>query len=101
MTVAKVKDVPKGKMIQVQVNGKDILLANVDGTIYAIENICSHAGGFLHEGCLDGSTVECPLHAAQFSVTTGKVSDDTPWAHDQPSYPVTIVGDDVCVEVSR
>lgn len=99
MIVAKMKDVQSGKMIEVQAQGKHLLLVNVDGTIYAMENICSHAGGFLHEGSLDGKMVACPLHDAQFDVTCGKVCDDTPWAHDQQSYPVTIVGEDVVVEI--
>jgi nitrite reductase/ring-hydroxylating ferredoxin subunit len=70
--VAKVSDVPIGKMKIVRAFDEDILLANVGGMIYAVSNRCGHQNAPLHKGNLEGSVVTCPLHAAQFDVTTGR-----------------------------
>jgi naphthalene 1,2-dioxygenase system ferredoxin subunit len=66
-----------------------VLLANVDGNFYATSDICSHALAFLSEGFLDGTVVECPLHGAQFDVTTGKALSP-PADRDIKTYEVTI-----------
>ena len=68
---ANVKDVKPGEGKAINVNGTDIALFNVDGTIYAIDNTCPHRGGPLGEGMLDGNVVTCPLHGWKFNVTTG------------------------------
>jgi 3-phenylpropionate/trans-cinnamate dioxygenase ferredoxin component len=49
------------------------LLANAGGVFYAIGNVCTHEGGKLSQGTLQGTTVTCPRHKAQFDITTGKV----------------------------
>ena len=53
------------------VGGKNILVANYDGKYYAIEGKCTHRGGDLSKGQLEGKIVTCPNHGAQFEVTTG------------------------------
>lgn len=76
--VASVQDVPNGKMKHVEINGKEILIANVDGECYAISDRCGHSNAPLSSGNLKGNVVTCPLHGAQFDVTTGsKVKDFT------------------------
>jgi nitrite reductase/ring-hydroxylating ferredoxin subunit len=70
--VAKASDIPLGKMKAVRVFNEDILLANVSGRIYATSNRCGHQNAPLHRGTLEGMIVTCPLHGAQFDVTTGK-----------------------------
>ncbi|HEU4822101.1 MAG TPA: Rieske 2Fe-2S domain-containing protein, partial [Nitrososphaeraceae archaeon] len=50
--IGKTTDIPQGKMSHVTAGGKEILVANVDGSYYAINNICNHAGAELHEGDL-------------------------------------------------
>jgi nitrite reductase/ring-hydroxylating ferredoxin subunit len=74
-----------------------ILLANVDGRIYATSDVCSHAFAYLSEGFLDGAVVECPLHGAQFDVATGKALSP-PADTDIKSYEVTVVDGRVFVE---
>jgi nitrite reductase/ring-hydroxylating ferredoxin subunit len=68
---------------------KRILLARVDDRIYAVSDVCSHACAYLSEGFLDGTIVECPLHGAQFDVTTGKVLSP-PADRDIETYNVTV-----------
>src|ERR1700731_1847398 len=70
--VAKINEVPEGKMKHVKAFGEDILLSNVGGTIYATSNRCGHQNASLAKGKLEGHVVTCPLHAATFDVRTGK-----------------------------
>lgn len=74
--VTSVQDVPDGKMRHFEVNGKEIMIANVDGKYYAVSDRCGHANASLSMGSLNGKVIICPLHGAQFDVTTGnKVRD--------------------------
>ena len=72
ITVAQVCDIPPGTGRTVDVRGIWIALFNVDGTFYAIDNACPHAGGPLGEGKLSDSVVECPWHGWKFSVVSGE-----------------------------
>lgn len=102
---ASASEILPGKMKAVKVDGKEILLANVDGTIHAIANQCTHAHAPLSRGKLDGCVVTCPLHGAQFDVTSGKNLSDAKIlflkmkAKDSCSYPVKIEGTDVLVDM--
>lgn len=71
VTVARVSEVPPGTGRTVEVNGIRIALFNVDGTYYALDNTCPHAGGPLGEGKLKEGIVECPWHGWRFDVRTG------------------------------
>jgi nitrite reductase (NADH) small subunit len=71
-TAARLNEIPAGSIKSVQVGGKQLALANVGGTLYAIDNTCLHRGGPLGEGQLEGKVVTCPWHGWQFDVTTGK-----------------------------
>lgn len=70
--VGNISEMPPGSMMQVKSGGADILLANVEGNIYAVDNKCPHMGGNLSKGRLEGPIVTCPLHGSQFDVTSGK-----------------------------
>jgi len=70
--VAQVNEVPTGTMKSYSAGGKQILIANIDGKLYAIGSVCTHAGGDLSKGKLEGKIVTCPRHGSRFDVTTGK-----------------------------
>jgi nitrite reductase/ring-hydroxylating ferredoxin subunit len=55
----------------VEVGGRTLALCNVEGTLYAVDNVCPHRGGPLGEGDLDGRVLMCPWHAWRWDVTTG------------------------------
>jgi 3-phenylpropionate/trans-cinnamate dioxygenase ferredoxin subunit len=59
-------------MKAVEVNQEQVLLVNVDGKLFACDNLCPHAGGLLSEGELNGSEVECRRHGSVFNVTSGQ-----------------------------
>ena len=70
--VAKLTDLPPGSCLSVDVNGIGVALCNVEGTIYALDNTCPHAGGPLGEGSLNGDMVQCPWHGWRYDVRTGE-----------------------------
>jgi nitrite reductase (NADH) small subunit len=72
VNVASVDEIPPGTGRTVEVNGAWIALFNVDGSFYAVDNTCPHAGGSLGEGHLNGHVVECPRHGWRFNVQTGE-----------------------------
>jgi nitrite reductase/ring-hydroxylating ferredoxin subunit len=86
--VANLKDFQEGSLMKVEVKGKSIVLAMVNGVINAINSVCSHQDGPLEEGTLEGYNLKCPWHYAVFDVRNGKVSDSTVWATDLESYEV-------------
>ncbi|MBI2912989.1 MAG: non-heme iron oxygenase ferredoxin subunit [Chloroflexi bacterium] len=94
--VASVDEVPPGEMKIVEVDGEDVVLANVDGQIYAIGGTCTHRGGPLGEGVLEGDVVECPFHAGQFNVRTGEVVGPPP-SEPVKTYAVRVDGGDIKV----
>ncbi len=70
--VAKRSDIPPGAAKKVVVDGVEVLLCNVDGDLYAVEDVCTHDGGPLDQGELQGRKIMCPRHGALFDVTTGR-----------------------------
>ena len=82
----------------VEVEGQKIALFRVDGTIYALSDICTHRGGPLSEGELEGAEVTCPWHGAKFDIRTGAVVGP-PAPQAVKSYPVRVTGADVEIEV--
>jgi 3-phenylpropionate/trans-cinnamate dioxygenase ferredoxin subunit len=98
--VAKLSEIPAGTMKIVTVDGKGIALCNVEGKLYAIEDICTHDDGPLGEGTFDGREVECPRHGARFDVRTGAVTR-APAVVPVKTFPVKVEGDSVFVEVSH
>lgn len=96
--VAKLSDVPPGTTKKVDVDGIEVLLCNVDGALYAVEDVCTHDGGPLDQGELQDAKIMCPRHGALFDVTTGAALT-LPAVIPLPTYTVHLEGDDVFVEV--
>ena len=95
--VAAVSDVPVGSARELAAGGRIVALFNVDGTFYALDGICPHAGGPLGEGSLSGSTVTCPWHGWQFDVKTGRQTFNP--RIEQQMFPVKVEGDSIWVEI--
>ena len=94
--VAALGELAPGNMKSIEVGDDQVLLANVEGTLYACHNLCTHAFAPLAEGDLNGEQVECPLHGSVFNVTTGEVIDP-PAAEGLRVFRVRIEGQDVLV----
>lgn len=80
VAVAKAEELPPGHKMCVIVKGRRVALFNVDGTVYAIDDTCSHAEASLSEGELYGDVVVCPRHGARFNVRTGAALSLPAWA---------------------
>jgi 3-phenylpropionate/trans-cinnamate dioxygenase ferredoxin subunit len=72
--VASLADIPTGAAVQVEIHGLHIGIYNVDGTLYAMDDLCSHDHAWLSEGVFNTitRTVRCPKHTSSFDVTTGR-----------------------------
>ncbi|HLJ63912.1 MAG TPA: non-heme iron oxygenase ferredoxin subunit [Stellaceae bacterium] len=100
VTVAARGDLGQGSMRAINVGSRHIALYEVDGAIYATDNICTHARAMLTDGWLDGDVIECPLHAGRFEVKTGK-GLGPPIPRDLKTYEVRLQGDEVQVKIDR
>jgi len=101
--VGKLSDMKPGTMKGIDIGGKMYLVANVDGTIYAMDGLCSHQQGRLFEGRLMGNVVKCPRHGSEFDVRTAK-NLKGPWipfarAYDLKSYKTMVEGEDVFIDL--
>ena len=85
-------------MKEVQVDGESICIVNIDGNYYAIGSICTHEGGPLADGTINGFEVECPWHNSKFDVRTGEVTSP-PANEPEPVYEVKIEGNSVLIKL--
>ncbi|NIM26038.1 MAG: Rieske 2Fe-2S domain-containing protein [Nitrososphaeria archaeon] len=95
----KVSDITPGKMIKVAVDGREILVANIDGEFCAVDDTCTHSGASLSEGELNGNVVTCGWHKAEFDCKTGKLAKFPAKIRDLGSYKVSVESDNVFVEM--
>lgn len=70
--VGKVSEITEGHMKHVEINGKEIAIANLDGKFYAFADRCGHMNARLSRGNINQNIVTCPFHAAKFDITSGK-----------------------------
>jgi len=103
--VAKKSQIKEGSMKPVNAGGKEILIVNYGGDYYAINRKCTHMGGDLSEGKLEGKIITCPIHGAKFDVTTGKSVEGPKMGplrmktKNETVYEVKIEGDSIKVEI--
>ena len=91
-------DVAEGDVLGVLVAGHDIAIYDLDGELFATDNVCTHAYARLSDGWLDRGEIECPLHAGRFEVRTGKATAP-PCTDDLKIYPVRLAGDEIQVKL--
>ncbi|MCS7261494.1 MAG: non-heme iron oxygenase ferredoxin subunit [Anaerolineae bacterium] len=87
--LARTSDLAPGQKMRVEYEGIPVGLFNIEGTYYAIEDICTHDGGPLVDGELQGNVIACPRHGARFDVRTGRVCS-LPAYRPVPTYQVRI-----------
>jgi len=95
--VTRASELVPGAMKWVVIDRERVLVANVDGAFYALQDTCGHLGAPLSTGTLVGHVIECPLHYACFDVRTGKLLSG-PVAADVRAYQVLVEGDTVYVK---
>jgi naphthalene 1,2-dioxygenase ferredoxin component len=88
----------EGEVLGVLVGGKEIALYDLDGMLYATDDICTHAYAKLSDGWLDKGEIECPLHAGRFDVKTGAATAP-PCTENLKTYPVRVIGGDIQIKL--
>jgi 3-phenylpropionate/trans-cinnamate dioxygenase ferredoxin component len=96
--VARIEDIPAGTMLMVQVDGTDIVLVNLDGTVRALQGVCSHEYFELDRGFLTGDTLTCALHLSRFDLDTGEALDP-PAELPLATYPAIVENGEIVLEL--
>jgi len=96
VTVARVGEIPPGGVKVVRIEDQLVAVFHVDGAYYAIDDVCTHDGGPLAEGVLEGNEIECPRHGARFDVRTGAVLC-MPATAPVPAHETRVVDDQIQV----
>jgi 3-phenylpropionate/trans-cinnamate dioxygenase ferredoxin subunit len=99
-TVGSLADVPAGKVAVFTVGDHTVALANAEGTYFAIDDLCTHDGGPLGEGELEGAEIECPRHGARFDIRSGAATQ-LPAFEPVETHEVRIEGDEIQVSVEH
>jgi nitrite reductase/ring-hydroxylating ferredoxin subunit len=99
ITVASSADIPLGSRRVLRLDDQPIAVFHLEEGWYAIDDVCTHDGGPVAEGRLEGCIIECPRHGATFDVRTGAALT-FPAVSPVATYAVRVVGDDVQVEWS-
>jgi 3-phenylpropionate/trans-cinnamate dioxygenase ferredoxin subunit len=94
--VATTDELTNGQRILVDIGDLSLVVFNIAGAYFAIADICSHDGGPLAEGEIDGQAIECPRHGGEFNLANGKATRP-PAVEDIPAYPVRVEGDQILV----
>lgn len=93
------KNIPIGDFKHITAGGKEILVANINGIFYAINNICNHAGAELHKGIIEGTELICPRHNARWNMKNGNLICFTKQLKNQESYKIVVENDNVFVDI--
>lgn len=91
---------PLGGKMLVELDGRQLAVFNVDGSYYAIDDVCTHDGGPLAEGQLEGEEIACPRHGARFNVKTGAALT-MPAFEPVATHEVKVEGTEVLVKLSE
>lgn len=100
-TVGAAGDIPDGGAVAADVGGVQVAIVRCGERVFAVSNLCTHAGALLHEGSVDRArcTIECPLHGAEFDLATGEVL--TPPAIEPLAvFAVRVQGGDIQISVA-
>jgi len=98
--IAAASEIQPGQRKTVSIDGKKILVVNVSGHLYAVDDKCPHRGCSMLKGKLRGKVITCPCHSAQFDLETGAVVARHSITGPLSSYQVRVEGGDVLVTVN-
>ena len=98
--VAKTADIPDPGRKVFEVDEQLVVVVHTGGQFYAIDDVCTHDGGPLGDGPLEGYTIACPRHGAKFDVRDGRALT-MPATRPTKTYEVKVVGDDIMIKVNE
>jgi len=91
-------DLAEGEVLGVIVAGHEVALYDIDGDVFATDDICTHAYAKLSDGWFDRGEIECPLHAGRFDARTGKATAP-PCVDDVKTYPARVQNGEIQVKL--
>lgn len=97
--VARVRDLPEGGKRLLEVEDRLVVLFHVEGRFYCLDDVCTHDGGPLGEGCLVDHSIACPRHGARFDIRTGKALT-MPATEDTRAHEVRVENGDIYLRLS-
>jgi 3-phenylpropionate/trans-cinnamate dioxygenase ferredoxin component len=97
--VASIAEIPDPGRKLVEIDDRLVVVIHTAGHFYAIDDVCTHDGGPLGEGDLEGLTIACPRHGAKFDIRDGRALT-MPATKATKTHDVKVVGDDVLVKLS-
>jgi 3-phenylpropionate/trans-cinnamate dioxygenase ferredoxin component len=101
----KASEVEDGKTIKLPIGDLGVLIVNFEGEFYAVDALCTHYGGDLSPGKLEGNILTCPVHGAKFDITNGTVVSapteplDRPEIENLITYPVKVINGEVYIKI--
>ena len=99
IVACKTDELQSGSMKKVTIDGKEIVVTNVNGNFFACDDTCTHSGASLSEGTINNSTITCGWHGAQFDCTTGNLAKFPAKINNLKSYTVTVESEDIFIEI--
>ncbi|PSJ37806.1 non-heme iron oxygenase ferredoxin subunit [Zobellella taiwanensis] len=97
--VASLAEVPEDDVIGVMARDRELALYNLDGEIFATDNICTHGHARLSDGFVEDGEIECPLHQGKFCIKSGKAMCE-PLTEDIRTYPTRVEGNEILILIS-
>jgi nitrite reductase/ring-hydroxylating ferredoxin subunit len=98
VTVAQKDFLEPGELMYVEVDDEPVCVINLEGELFALNDVCTHEDASLADGTIDGDIIECPMHGGAFYIRTGEPAS-FPVAVATEKYAVRIEGDSIQVSV--
>ncbi|GAC1321562.1 MAG: non-heme iron oxygenase ferredoxin subunit [Chloroflexota bacterium] len=99
-TIGRIADIPPERVQVYHVGDHEVAVCNVDGSYYAVDDLCTHDGGSLDQGELEDAEIECPRHGARFDVRTGAATQ-LPAFEPISTHEVRVIGADIQVSLEH
>jgi 3-phenylpropionate/trans-cinnamate dioxygenase ferredoxin component len=99
-TICAQEDLPPGERLFLDINQVPVVVFNINGSYYAMDDVCTHDDGPLGEGELEGFEITCPRHGARFDVRSGKVLSPPAVTNDR-IYPIMLDGNDIKIGIPK
>lgn len=84
-----INDLLEDHPVKAEAGGKTFVIVIHKGKPFCLDEACTHEGGPLEDGYVDGDELVCPWHAGAFKLDSGKANENTPWAKDTKVYSIT------------
>ena len=92
-------DVPEGAVRKATIGNREFAIVRMDNAFHCLDGLCTHEGGPLGEGSLDGRYLVCPWHEGRYDVSTGEADPETDWVTDIETFSLKRDGGDLYIDL--